>query len=112
MCRILNVMTEDDMRKMIDAMAQAAPGMPRAMRLVLRYDAALQRITGRSEEPMYISEGALFGYLLENVLSAYPKINRQYAPGILGFTINGKPPNLHSLLLDGDIVDFFVPQNF
>src|SRR3989344_9412236 len=80
-------MTEDEMRRMIEKMAKEHPEMPRALRLTLRYDAALQKITGRAEEPMFMGEGGAFVYLLQNVFMAYPEMERRYPPGTIGFTI-------------------------
>lgn len=81
-------------------------GMPRAIKVNVRYDSELQKITGLSGHPVMISEGAPFLYLLMNIFSAYPEIEEKYPPGTLGMTINGIPPRDHAVLLDGDTIDF------
>jgi len=101
-------MSEEEMQRMIEEMAKEHPEMPRALRLTLRYDKTLQRITGRAEEPMFMGEGGVFVYLLQNVFMAYPEMERRYPPGTIGFTINGTPPKPHSPLFDGDTVFFSV----
>lgn len=82
------------------------PGMPRGIKVIVRYDSELQNITGSGAQQMIISEGAPFLYLLMNVFSAYPEIEEKYPPGTLGITINGIPPRDHAVLLDGDTIDF------
>ena|SRR3989338_6013 len=101
-------MSEEEMQKMIKEMAKEHPEMPRALRLTLRYDATLQKITGRAEEPMFMGEGGAFVYLLQNVFMAYPEMERRYPPGTIGFTINGPPPKPHSPLFEGDIISFTI----
>ena len=49
-------MTEDEMRRMIEKMAKEHPEMPRALRLTLRYDAALQKITGRNVQHLVLNK--------------------------------------------------------
>ncbi len=90
----------EEMRKM--------PGVPTPMRLTIRYDDALQRITGKAEEMMWMGEGGTFLFLLQSVFESHPEIEKQYPPGALKLTINGLPPKPHSPLFDGDIVEFFV----
>ncbi len=100
-------MDEEDMRKMVEKMAKVS-GMPKAMFLKIQYDKELQKITGKEEHPMVMSEGGNFAYLLQNVFIEYPKIEKKYPPGALGFTINGTPPKVYTPLFDGDVVVFSV----
>jgi hypothetical protein len=76
------------------------------IRVTVRYDERLQKITGEKEEPVVISEGSAFLFLLRCVFSEYPAMENEYAPGMLCFAINGKPPRIHSMLRDGDEVFF------
>ncbi|MFZ2303419.1 MAG: hypothetical protein WAV98_01345 [Minisyncoccia bacterium] len=81
-------------------------GMPRAMSVNVRFDKELQKITGNEGHSVIISEGASFLYLLMNVFMECPEIEEKYPPGLIGFSINGIPPRDHSILFDGDTVDF------
>jgi hypothetical protein len=76
------------------------------IRVTVRYDERLQRITGEKEHPVVMNEGAGFLFLLQCVFIEYPQIENEYAPGMLCFAINGKPPKAHSMLRDGDEVFF------
>lgn len=84
------------------------PGMPKAMSIKVLFDKELQKITGNEGHPVMISEGASFLYLLMNIFMEYPEIEEKYPPGMLGFSINGIPPRDHSMLFDGDVIDFSV----
>ena len=103
-------MNEEEMRKMVEEMVKI-PGMPKAMFLQIQYDKELQKITGQEEHPMVMSEGGTFAYLLQNIFIEYPKIEKQYPAGVLGFTINGTSPKPYTPLFDGDIVIFSVNKN-
>ena len=83
-------------------------GMPRAVSVNVRFDKELQKITGNEGHSVMISEGASFLYLLMNVFMEYPEIEEKYPPGLIGFSINGIPTRDHSVLFDGDTVDFSV----
>ena len=100
-------MSEEEMRKIVEDMAKI-PGMPKAMFLKIQYDKELQKITGKPEHPMVMSEGGNFAYLLQNVFIEYPKIEKKYPPGQLGFTINGTSPKAYTPLFDGDRVSFSI----
>lgn len=95
------------MRKMVEEMAKM-PGMPKAIRITARYDKELQKITGRAEDPVFMSEGSTFLYLLQNVFIEHPEIENRYSPGVLLFSINDIPPKTYSPLFDGDVVVFGV----
>ena len=84
------------------------PDMPAPMRLTIRYDEALQKITRVAEEPVFMGEGATFVYLLQNIFIEHPEIEKRYPPGALGFSINGFPPKSYSPVFDGDVVSFSV----
>jgi len=72
------------------------------------YDRKLQKITGKSREHTMCNKGCHFFFILQCVLAEYPAIHRTYAPGVLGFTVNGKPPAPGRPMLDGDVVEFLV----
>jgi hypothetical protein len=73
--------------------------------ITVRYDKELQDITGVAEDPMVVSAGALFPYVLMNIFLDHPAIDKNYKPGELGFLINGIPPTTSTILRDGDIVN-------
>jgi len=56
-------MGEEEIRKMVEEMAKISD-MPKAIFLRVRYDTELQKITGKAEHPMVMSEGSTFAYLL------------------------------------------------
>lgn len=99
-------MNEEEMKKMEEMMASS--GMPRGMNIRVRFDVELQKITRTEGFSMMISEGASFIFLLQSIFMEYPKIEKKYPPGVLGFSINGIPPRNHAVLFDGDTVDFLV----
>lgn len=82
--------------------------MPGSARIMVRYDQALQGIVGCSEEEAVISDEMLFVQFLQFLFSGYPQIEKQYPPGVLGFSVNGQPPSEWSVLRDGDVVEFRV----
>ena len=82
--------------------------MPQSIRLTVRYDGVLQKITGRAEDTVYMSEGSVFAYLLQNVFMEHPDIEKRYPPGVLSMFLNGAPPKTYIPLCDGDIVVFGV----
>ena len=76
------------------------------------YDETLQKITGRKEEEAIVSEGIPFMIFLGTIFSSYPAIEVKYPPGVLGFTVNGKPPDDFRILNDGDEIFFTVSSEF
>ncbi len=82
------------------------PDMPKPISITVRYDAALQQVTRTPEEPVIMSSGSSFGYLLMNIFMAHPEMQAKHPPGALGFKVNSIPPELHSPLFDGDVVNF------
>ena len=96
-------MNKDDMEKMMREMASIS-GMPKVIRLEVWYDKKLQEITGREFDPVMMSEGSTFIYLLQNIFMEHPEIEKKYPAGTLGLTIDGVPPKTYTLLFDGDKV--------
>ena len=82
--------------------------MPDALHVTITYDKNLQRITEKETEPMITSRGSTFSYVLMNIFMAYPEIETTYEPGVLGFTVDGKAPQMDTQILDGDIISFLV----
>ena len=76
--------------------------------IIVKYAPVLECITGKSEEKMVVNEGILFLMFLHFVFTSYPKLMERYAPGVLGFTINGIPPKNSTILQDKDVVVFKV----
>ena len=87
-------------------------GVPKPVFLKIQYDGELQKITGKAEHSMFISEGATFSYLLHNIFIEYPEIAKRYSPGTLGFCIDGVPPKMHTPLFAGDTIIFSVPFHY
>jgi len=83
-------------------------GFPKSLAVTIMYDEHLRLITGKAAEECLLSEGAPFFFLLSSVLDCYPEIREKYPPGILGFTVNGEPPEMDTVLREGDIVRFLV----
>ncbi len=82
--------------------------MPQSISITVQYDEELQKITNIKEHPVILSDGATFAYLLQNIFMAYPDIEKNYPPGMLGFSINGFAPKAYSPLLDGDLVSLIT----
>jgi molybdopterin converting factor small subunit len=79
-------------------------------KIIITYDETLQLITDKSSEECFISRNTLFFISLASILESYPEIKRRFPPGILGFTVNGEVPELDTILKEGDVVHFCVPQ--
>lgn len=105
---IINIMTEDEMEKMMAEMSKYAD-MPKVIKIEVCYDENLQKITSVATEPMFMSEWSTFVYLLYNIFLAYPEIEKKYPPGKLKIIINGVAPRLPTTpLFTGDKVEFSV----
>lgn len=76
--------------------------------ITIYYDKALQKITGRAKERAMVNNGCPFGFILESILISHSEIKKRYPPGVLGFTLNGQPPELLTSLKDGDLLCFKV----
>ncbi|OHB25329.1 MAG: hypothetical protein A2542_01845 [Parcubacteria group bacterium RIFOXYD2_FULL_52_8] len=96
------------MQKILAQMERMAPDMSTPMRLTVRYDTTLQKITGCAEESVFMGAGGTFLYLLQNVFMSHPEIQKKYPPGVLGFEVNGFPPKTYSPMFDGDVITFSV----
>ncbi|MDO8660214.1 MAG: hypothetical protein Q7K54_06520 [Candidatus Parcubacteria bacterium] len=84
------------------------PGMPKAITINIEFDLELQKITGTEGHDVVMSEGSMFMFLLQSIFMEYPKIEKKYPPGMLGFIINGTPPKTYTPLFDGDVVSLSV----
>ncbi|MDD2935433.1 MAG: hypothetical protein PHX25_03085 [Candidatus Pacebacteria bacterium] len=104
---------EIDPREMYKILKEVAGGdMPAPMTVRVKYSSALQHLTGKDSEDMFMSYGAPFAFLLESVLETYPKLATKYGPGKLCFQVNGKSPAVFEPLLDEDEVRFFSVSEF
>lgn len=97
-------MNEEEMKKVVEELMKNSE-MPQPIYIKVRYDKELQKITGTENEPVCMSQGSTFAYLLQNVFMAHPEIEKNYLPGTLGFTINDTSPKIYTPLLDGDVVN-------
>ncbi len=79
-------------------------------KITITYDKTLQLITDRESEECIISNRVPFFFILTSVLESYPEMQKRFPPGSLGFAINGKPPEVNTLLKDGDIIHFSIPS--
>lgn len=84
------------------------PGMPKAITINVEFDSELEKTTGNKGHEVVMSDGAMFSFLLQSIFMEYPKIEKKYPPGVLGFTINGTPPKNYTPLFDGDVVYFCI----
>ncbi len=82
--------------------------MPPHITITIRFDTELQKLTGNTGHPVFMSEGATFAFLLMSVFEEYSEIENKYPPGTLGFMVNEVPPKMYTPLFDGDIVSFSV----
>lgn len=78
--------------------------------ILVTYDKTLQLITDKHQEECLVSPHLSFLLFLHIIFESYPEIQKQFAPGALGFTVNGRPPELDTELHDGDTVHFSVPH--
>lgn len=85
--------------------------IPEPQKILITYDKTLQLITEKDSEECIISKDAPFLFILGSVLESYPEIKKRFPPGVLGFTINGKPPENNTILKDGDTVHFTIPSS-
>ncbi len=81
-----------------------------SQKIIITYDRTLQLITNKETEECIVSKNTFFFFILASVLESYPEIKKSFPPGILGFTINGTAPENGTVLKDGDVVHFSVPQ--
>jgi molybdopterin converting factor small subunit len=100
-------MDEEKMKKIVGELMENSE-MSQSIYIKVRYDKELQKITGTEEEPVCMSQGSTFMYLLQNVFMSHPDIEKRYPPGSLGFVINDIPPKIYTPLLDGDVVSFTI----
>ncbi|MBI3099303.1 MAG: hypothetical protein HYY93_13845 [Planctomycetes bacterium] len=81
----------------------------RAVPMRITYDRAVQEVTGRAEEPIALSDGCPFVMVLQAVFDRYPALAGRFPPGVLGFTLNGKPPSPDARVKGGDHIHLLVP---
>lgn len=79
--------------------------------ITIYYDTALQRITGKTKELSMVNNGCPFAFVLQSILISYAEIEKKYPPGVLGFTLNGQPPDPSTSLKDGDLLCFEVYED-
>jgi hypothetical protein len=82
--------------------------MPKPINITVKFHPAMEAITGYSEMPTVMSDGATFLFLLDSVFISYPELKRRYPPGKLGMSLNSLPPKESDVLCDGDEVAFFI----
>ncbi|MBI5613689.1 hypothetical protein HY947_02085 [Candidatus Gottesmanbacteria bacterium] len=64
----------------------------------------LREITGTFHEKAMVSSNLIFIFLLQQIFTSYPEIEKQFPPGALGLMINDSPPTDFSLLENDDVV--------
>jgi hypothetical protein len=72
------------------------------------YDQQLQEITGKTNEEAIISENLQFVHFLNFIFSSYPEIQKKFAPGTIGFMINGRRPEAFGKMQDGDKLEIMA----
>lgn len=79
--------------------------------ITISYDPCLQYITKKAKEEAMVNRGCPFMFILNCFLIDHPEVTKRYPPGVLGFTLNGRPPELSDGLKDGDLICFMVCDN-
>jgi len=82
--------------------------LPKSIKVRIVYDKELQKITKVKNEEAIISEGLNFLMMLKFIFDSYPEIPKQYPPGTIGLTLNGKPPLESKILNDEDRIELTV----
>lgn len=104
-------MKKENFKKIAEELSKIA-NMPRPIRINVKYDRELQKITRKEGHPVIMSSGSTFIYLLMNIFMEYPDMEKQYPPGTLGFSINGIPPKTYTPLFEGDVIDLSISNYF
>lgn len=81
----------------------------RAVPVRVTYDRAVQEVTGRAEDSLFLSDGCPFVMVLQAVFDQHPALTERFPPGVLGFTLNGKPPSTDARVRRGDHLHLLVP---
>lgn len=81
---------------------------PKPQKITVFYDRKLEKITGKGSEIVLVNEGMSFSFFLKIIFESYPEIEKKYPPGVLGFSVNGKPPKEYDVLENGDKVKFSI----
>lgn len=71
-------------------------------------DTALQFITNYHHTRAMVNKGCAFAFILSCLLLDHPEIEERYPPGVLGFTLNGRVPEIDTPLNDGDKICFTI----
>jgi molybdopterin converting factor small subunit len=78
--------------------------MPEPIKVIVRYGKELYPVTGVDEDPVVMSTGATFFFLLQSVFEEHPMLLEKYQPGELALMLNGTRPDTDTVLADGDLV--------
>lgn len=81
------------------------------IKIKIYYDKGLKEVTKKDSEEMVVSEGLDFALCLHFIFSSYPKIQKEFPPGKLGFLLNNKKPKEYDILEDGDEIKFIDCRN-
>jgi len=80
-----------------------------AIRIKVSYlDKKLRKLAGKKEEEISMLRGARSGDFIDLLIEKYPAVFEKFGPGYLGFTRNGKKPNVLTLLKNGDHYKFTI----
>jgi len=74
----------------------------KSIKVKIFYTGGLKKTTGKDFEEALVSKNLNFVMLLNFIFSSYPEIPENFAPGTLGFLLNGSPPKENDVLKDGD----------
>ena len=74
----------------------------KSIKVKITYSENLKKITGKDFEEVVVSENLSFAMFLNFIFSSYPEITKEFAPGTLGFLLNGKRPSEFDILKNGD----------
>jgi len=77
---------------------------PKPVHICIQYRDGVERVTGKIQEDIIVSEGMVFVQLLQMIFTSYPEIEKHYPAGSLGLAVNGVPPDVYDELHENDVV--------
>ncbi|MBU4331619.1 hypothetical protein KKD19_06040 [Patescibacteria group bacterium] len=81
--------------------------LPQGCPVKIFYKGEIAKITGKDfEEVIFGGENPVFADVLDFLFHTYPELEKKYPAGVLGFTLNGQPPQTFEPLREGDVVKF------
>ncbi len=76
----------------------------------VRYSGRVAKVVGFAAEDVVLEEEMRFCWVLHLLFQERPEIPEAFPPGVLGFTVNGEPPEHETPVRSGDVITFMVPE--